>query len=108
MLINNKYSYILHLPEAITLMPGMNEVDSKKWDKVKDLPLVQARIDSEQLIIKELKDGETHILSSLDAKGAIKIVKETFKKELLDDWLTKEKRQNVIKAINEQIKEISL
>lgn len=100
----------IYMVGAIDFLPGVNEVDPKKWAEVEKHPLVKVRL--EEGILQVLSEGGKGkpadvSLASFKEKEAVKLVKETVSKPLLEKWLADEKRGSVKDAIKAQLDEIA-
>ena len=110
---------------SLRLYPGINEVDSKVWDKYKDHPLMKERFDTGALVwirggekaakptapaivdgVEDVEDDED-ALAGLTVAEANKIVVETFNLELLEKWADIETRKGVLKVIAEQVEKVT-
>lgn len=110
MLIRNHQAKIVAIPlpggmERIKLGPGVNEVDAKQWEQVEQYQTVKRMLDHQD------GDGTLSKVSgtsfaSLPAKEALKTIPEVMHLPILRDWVTKEKRPNIAKAIQTQISRI--
>lgn len=81
------------------LMPGLNDVDGKEWEKAKVIPAVSAMV--KDGILRASADKAD--LSSMDPDSAIALVKKTVDRALLEKWGTDEKRPSVRKSIDDQL-----
>ena len=100
----------VYMVGSLEFLPGVNDVDPKKWAEVEKHPLVKIRL--EENILQVLSEGGKGKaadpgLSSFKDKDAVKLVKETVSKPLLEKWLAEEKRSAVKSAIQEQLDEIA-
>lgn len=100
----------VYMVGQLEFLPGVNEVDPKKWAEVEKHPLVKVRL--EEGILQVLSEGGKGksaevSLASFKDKEAVKLVKETVSKPLLEKWLAEEKRSAVKQALQEQLEEIA-
>lgn len=100
----------VYMVGSIDFLPGVNEVDAKKWAEVEKHPLVKVRL--EEGILQVLSEGGKGkaadiSLANFKEKEAVKLVKETVSKPLLEKWLDDEKRSAVKQALQEQLDEIA-
>lgn len=95
--------------DHVTLLPGVNEVDPAKWDKVKDYDLVK-RLAEEGRRGKGFVVGDPKkslkTLADLSEKEARYTVEDTVDAKLLAAWKASEKRETVIAAIDAQFEKI--
>lgn len=98
MLVQNKGKYIRHA-EDVMLLPGANQIEEDDFNKFSAHPLMKKLIDSGEIIAHEKEKS----FSELNATKAIELVKDTFNSSLLEEWKEAEKRQTVLKAIDEQL-----
>lgn len=94
------------LAGSLVLMPGINALTAAEHKMIVGHPEWAQMVEDEQMEevsvpVSEKSDG--YVLSSLDSKKAIKLVKETVKHEVLEEWLRFEKRGDVLKAIGDQL-----
>lgn len=83
------------------LLPGVNEVDPKAWEAFISNPAQRFLLESGELeVVEEAKTLAD--LAKLSVKEAIAMVKETFRKDLLDRWAEAEERKTVLDAIEKQ------
>lgn len=102
--------------KMVQLVPGNNEIADDLWTDLKKHPQIIKKLENEDLEIvteKDRDDKETEKdggAASLPGKAgdAVKVVKKTFSKELLDKWLESENRPSVVKALNDQFKVLEL
>ncbi|MBU6428449.1 MAG: hypothetical protein KGR26_05540 [Cyanobacteria bacterium REEB65] len=92
--------------ERVVFHPGINEAPAN-WADLKKHPLVAAALEGEKLVEIDTapKPGakSPDDLTGVSERRAMQIVKETIQPVLLQKWLNAEKRNNVIKAIGEQL-----
>jgi len=92
---------------SIKLKPGLNEVDSKEWDKVKTDPEVLTFLEEEILVVLSEEDKPVEkILPNLKdrkTKDAVDLIKNTMDPKLLEKWSKGEKRAGVLRAIDSQL-----
>ena len=100
----------IYMVGSINFLPGVNEVDAKKWAEVEKHPLVKFRLEEGTLqVLSEGSKGKPAdvSLANFKDKEALKLVKETVSKPLLEKWLADEKRSAVKQALQEQLGEIA-
>lgn len=94
----------------IVLKPGLNEVDASLWKKHKDHPVIKLKLEEGliEVVGEEEKPEEkpSKVLTSLKPNEAMSAIKDTVDEKILEDWLSKEKRPNVKKAIQKQLDEL--
>lgn len=110
MLIRNNTLRIMTVPAkegAIRIMPGVQEIESAKWEEVKAQvkdKLEEGEIENlEERMEDEFEEG----LGAFSVPEAKKLVAETADESLLDEWLVGEKRKGVKDAIAKQKKYIA-
>lgn len=96
MIVHNKGKYVRHA-EGITLIPGANNVEEKDWKKFSGHPISNKLIESGEIVAKDDK---------LTADEAIELAYDTYDLAILEDMKATETRKTVLKAIDEQIKEL--
>lgn len=101
---------------SLQLIPGVNEITEEQWEAIKNHPLLPALFKNDSF---EWVDGMSpedkveakkpeEVLTGLKDGKAVKVVKETLKKPLLESWKENEKRPEVIQAIDGQINKLKL
>lgn len=105
----------IHDAYGLKFKPGINDVDPKKWDECKKDPEIK-RLIGENIFVEFLADktaegkkaAEAEVLSLVDftESKAIKVVKKTYKLDMLSLWQAGETRQSVIVEIVRQIESI--
>ena len=92
--------------ERVVFQPGVNEAPAK-WPQLKEHPLVAAALEGESLVEIDTapKPGakSPDDLTGIPERRAVQLIKDTMQPVLLQKWLNAEKRNNVIKAISEQL-----
>jgi hypothetical protein len=93
---------------ALTLLPGINEVDEATWKKCADHPLAKIHLEEGNIELVDVrrKSGskkDAPGLTGFEARDAKKIVKQTFDKALLAKWADKESRKEVVTALEKQV-----
>lgn len=101
--VENTRARFSNLADAVLLKPGVNEVESSKWDRVKDHPVVKWRIENGVLLVK---DGSKPI-SDMPAGEAVKLVKATVDADLLERWRRDDPRRSVRDAIDSQLDKLT-
>lgn len=86
--------------------PGNNEVSKDNWDKIKIHPLIRPLIKSG--VFKVVLGGDNKSLAELDIDEAANIIKSTYAVPLLESFKVAEKRKEVLKAVDEQIKSLEV
>lgn len=85
------------LGKKVALKPGINRVSKALWNWAQEQHIVKICVDVGDL--EEITDT----LKDLSAARAVLMVKETFSKEVLKDWLEEETRDKVKEAIANQL-----
>jgi hypothetical protein len=106
---------IIALPN-IVLLPGVNEVDTAAWEAVAEDSkhtimqhyLKAKRLKSDNGPFLEVLDGSLSDLSSQDVEAALDLIQNTGRPELLKRWKIAETRSEVVDAIEDQLKQISV
>ena len=95
--------------ERVVFQPGVNEAPAQ-WPQLKEHPLVVAALQGENLVEIDTapKPGakSPDDLTGVPERRALQLVKDTMQPVLLQKWLNAEKRNNVIKAIGDQLEAI--
>jgi hypothetical protein len=107
MLIQNTAAHV-YIIDEVTFMPGVNNVTTAMWAKIKNHPHVKPRLNDGLLEIiseAETEDGFTS-LSGYKLGEAKKLVEGTFEVSLLKTWKAEEKRKDVKGYIVAQLKKI--
>lgn len=96
-----------NVQQKFTLLPGNNEVPDADWEDAKKHPLLKHYIADGSLveITKPEKDNKKSRegLAQYDLPEAIKIVKGTYDKVLLNKWLMMDGRDGLVTEINKQL-----
>ena len=90
----------------MTLLPGVNEVDAKKWEEFKLSPAIKHGISEgeiEEVDLPSAHDDSPVQISDLNQKEALALVKATFDMTLLERWAESESRKGVLDALEKQI-----
>jgi hypothetical protein len=102
-----------HYASKQTILPGVQEIDDEVWEKMKQVPDVQARIEAGRLVevktgAKNAKDETEHGLPKSLAKfsvpDATELVSGVMDVDVLKAWSKSEKRTTVKDAIRDQLK----
>ncbi len=93
------------ITKTITLMPGNNEVDPADWTELMKNSHVQNQ--TEDRVFEVEKDVSLKDISKLSDRKAIKVVQETYLREILRNWARLEHRPEIAKAIEEQLAKVS-
>lgn len=118
---------------SVRFIPGLNYLTEEQWTSIKDHPLLPHRfkeghivwiagkspddyvqvenstsvdsVESDSDVVSEESAVElaANVLTSMNSKESINLIKETFDLDVLEEWKKKENRSGVIKAIDEQI-----
>lgn len=103
MIVNNKSEYARHI--GVYLNPGTNtlsEKDAVKFTKVYENPRLQHLTDDIEVVKEE--EGDSSAFTSLNAKKAIELVKNTSDPALLEQFRKEEaegeSRKTVLEAID--------
>lgn len=97
MLVHNKGKYIRHAA-GVTLIPGVNDIPDAEWKKYSAHPIAKKLIDAGEVSAKKV--------DKLSAEEAIELAYDTYDLSVLQDMKENETRTTVLKAIDEQIKEL--
>lgn len=117
--VKNLDSKITGGVNSVKLLPGKNEIPDDLWEELKKFSSVRKSIELEFLVEGETvetekgKDGKPlkgkkvigKTISDYKGKGALKLIKETYNLETLEQW-KKDERSDIRLAIEERIKEI--
>lgn len=114
MLVQNKGKYVRHRG-TVRVLPGVNNMKSKDWNHFKAHKMNAALIKKGEIVALEGEEGtveeESLKITDIDAKDAIEVVNDTFSLDLLKEFKADEqaakKRSTVLKAIEDQIKELT-
>ncbi len=93
----------------VKLIPGINNIDEKDWQVIKDHPGVQYRLNNGIIKVKNLinnidgNGNSNDSLASYDPKTAKELIKNTFSKELLEKWFSQEERAPLRKLLEQQL-----
>ncbi len=100
MLIENKMNNHLGIGK-IYLVPGINEVDEKEWEKTLE--------QGYQKCVSGYQEGDKLVIHGTNNKGKIdkKLIRKTFDINILEEWLVGSKG-DVRSAIKNQIKLVAL
>lgn len=104
------------------LLMGINEVTKEEWDQIKNHPrlddLFNPKNGENELLEwidgrgpedNEHKTPESgNILSTMPEKQAVKVIKNTLNKELLEKWHKTESRDSVVKALEIQFEKLKM
>lgn len=88
---------------VLNLWPGVNEVDDAQWAEAMKNKLVQKHIDDEDLEVSEALGP----FGELDERAAVKLISETFNRDLLKSWKFMDGRPGVLGAIAAQIEKLT-
>lgn len=105
-LIHNKGKYTYHI--GVRLVPGvssLNSSDAKAFKEASKLPLNQHLIDSGDIVVPD-DFSKGSIVDVQPYQNAVKLVKDTYDLNVLEQFKEEENRESVKKAIDEQIKAI--
>lgn len=87
-----------------TLMPGVNEIPGEVWEKVKAHPVVIHHMKGRKPMFeleRGLKKGE-QALAKMSVEDALEFIGDTWRDDLLSEWLASEKRAKVRDALQAQ------
>ena len=90
--------------QCITLKPGINRVDTEKWEAAKKQKMVAKHMKGDKKggpAFVEHTDVEN--LADLPENDALRLIPKTFDRELLGDWLETDNRESVHDALTMQI-----
>lgn len=114
MIVHNKGDYVRHI--GVRLIPGVNKLLShqvKSFEKASGHKLNKLLIESGEIEVvgRDGEDPENANFADLNADQAIALANETFTLDLLEEFKEQEqsgkKRSTVLKAIDEQIAELT-
>jgi hypothetical protein len=116
MLIENTEARVIHIQcgyltnsegtgsaSYTNLIPGINDVEDAVWSACKGYAGTREHLGSGALVERGLSPVKNVGLTAHDPSKALAIIKDTFKVDLLREWLEVEKRHQVIDAIKAQI-----
>lgn len=113
MLVHNKGKYVRHRGH-VRLLPGANNISEKDWKFFISHKMNKKLADKGEIVAhkakkeKELESsGEGAGLKDLSAAEAIELVKDTFDKNLLNQFKEEETRTTVIAEIENKLHEMS-
>jgi|SRR5579859_609154 len=90
------------------LQPGVNiEVKTSDWEKAKKIPLIQHYLQTKDLEVVDAT-GNNDDLSAFSVSEAVKLVAETFDRNVLNQWLKTDKRSTVTNAIQAQLDKVKV
>ncbi len=102
--------WIENRPKPVGLLPGVNQVEAKVWEQVKEHPNVKAHIDEGNLVVMEGPTGDRKKgsggLKGYNVKEAKRLIKGTYDKELLAIWAKEDDRDTVVTEIEAQVKRV--
>lgn len=104
MLIRNSDTHIWNIAGAVVLLPGNNEVDEEVWNRPEVKNSASHLVEAGLLEVRE--DVSVKKLSGFKDAEAIRIVKETVDRPLLESWLA-DRRGAVRRAVEAQIAAIT-
>jgi len=98
--------------DVLKIIPGVNSVSDKNFAIISQLDDFQKMVDDGVINVLggKNKDGapkKMDDLSGIEAKEACRIVSKTYNVELLKSWHDDEKRKDVKRALEKQIKEMT-
>jgi hypothetical protein len=83
--------------------PGANELDAAEFEAAtKDSPVWRKWFEDGDIKVEAKADEEGGALAQLDSKKAIKLVADTFDRDLIALWQDNEKRPEVKKALRKR------
>lgn len=97
----------IHALGKLRLLPGVNMLDKAQHDELVSHPIMRKHIAAGSLEVDVLPEN-SHGLAGMHHSQAIKLVGETFDRNLLNAWLGDEQRASVRKAIDAQLAAISI
>ncbi len=115
-LVRSNVEHLVHIPHGARLVPGLNEVDDAIWEAACSTAVMAARIAQGHFEVVSAPSGKSDDsesfyesdLKSLKPAMALKLIKETLRKDLLEKWDAVETREAVKKAIAAQFKELEV
>ena len=115
MLITNTQPSLIHLDKDTMLIPGVNTIELETWKKFESHPMVKILLDKGDLELEQAPSeveangdsGDANALEGLKFSSAKSMIKQTMSVELLNLWLTVEKKETVIDLIKKQIELIT-
>jgi len=101
---------------SLRFIPGVNEITEEQWEAIKSHPLLPQLfkddyfewVDGVSPDDKVADKAPEEVLEPLPERKAVKVVKNTLKKPLLDSWKENEKRPEVVEAIDNQLNKLKL
>lgn len=85
------------------ILPGSNELNAAEFEAAtKKSPVWQKWIEDGDIKVEATAEDEGGTLAGLDVKKALKLVADTFNRDLLALWIDNEKRPDVKKALRKR------
>lgn len=102
------YSQTLTTTGNVEFKPGINFIEAEKWDNVKELHGVKARLGCGSLrVLVPLKDGEISDTSAFSEEDARLMIANCWATEELENWARYERRVELRQLITERIRKIN-
>jgi hypothetical protein len=95
--------------DKVVLLEGSNDVNPTEWQQAIAIPAIAAKVEALKLLAALEITSEENASKGLEEKTipqAAKIIKDTFDIGLLKKWKDYEKREGVLKALEDQINRI--
>lgn len=89
-------------PNLVTLQPGLNVIETAKWEEAKKHKMVGVHIEEGTFV--ELKEVDS--LSKLNPNSAEKYIDMSNDAKMLTAWLKDEKRVKVKKWLNDRLEKL--
>lgn len=90
--------------QVLTWMPGVNRVERRDWDALKNEKFVTYRLDDQTL---EFVDDDVPDLTYMPPRRALALIRKTVDRRLLREWEQDEKRPSVQKALDDQLHKVA-
>lgn len=109
MLVHNKGDYVRNY-QGIRLIPGVNKINDKDWEKFISHPLNRQLVDDGEIEPKTDSTSKPRSLANMNAGEVAALIKDTHDLNLLDDLEKEEKagqsRKGTLTLIEKQRAEI--
>jgi len=94
--------------KEIVFIPGNNTISKKDWNYLKNLEIIKAQLEEGDKWFKIISDDEDELksLDGINMPDAIKIVVQTFNRNLLELWRKSETRKKVVEVIEKQLEDL--
>lgn len=109
MLVHNKGNYT-RVANGVKVIPGTNTLTAEEYKAFVNHPIIKGLISDGEIAIpagqENASTGGVSSLKDLNADDAIKLVKDTYSIEYLEQLKVGEERKTVVAAIDAQIVEL--